>query len=222
MAISTADPASLDSDPPFLLRHPRARGGRGFMAFLTGIRSEPPRMMLPRLEPVLGDAPEETGQARVALEDVEPGRLPVPAAPAETAIEIVPVEFEPAPVEPVPFEPIQISGIELPPLESVPAEEAAVELLQPEQALFEALPVEELVQASAIEAVPSVAPLTAPVIVPRRRSWGRRIVGGLLSAAAYTVASLMLLAAAPVYLLMSDRQDVVHWSNELLDLVARW
>ncbi len=60
------------------------------------------------------------------------------------------------------------------------------------------------------------------MIVPRRRSWGRRIVGGLLSAAAYTVASLMLLAAAPVYLVMSDRQNVVRWSNELLDLVARW
>lgn len=155
MAISTADPASLASDPPFLLRHPRARGDRGFMAFLTGIRSEPPRMMLPRFEPA-------------------------------------------------------------------PAEEASVELLQPEQALFEALPVEEIVQSPAIEAVPSVASLTAPVIVPRRRSWGRRIVGGLLSAAAYTVTSLLLLAAAPVYLVMSDRQDVVRWSNEPLDLVARW
>lgn len=51
---------------------------------------------------------------------------------------------------------------------------------------------------------------------------GRRMARGLLSAAGYTLASLMVLATAPVLLVMSDRADVVRWSNELLDLVQRW
>ncbi len=51
---------------------------------------------------------------------------------------------------------------------------------------------------------------------------GRRMVRGVLSAAAYTLASLMLLATAPLFLVVSDRADVVRWSNELLDLVQRW
>ncbi len=51
---------------------------------------------------------------------------------------------------------------------------------------------------------------------------GRRMVRGLVSAAAYTIAGLMLLATAPVLLVISDRADVVRWSNDLLDLVQRW
>lgn len=50
----------------------------------------------------------------------------------------------------------------------------------------------------------------------------RRVVRGMLSAVAYVAASLMLLATAPVLLVMSDRADVVRWSNDLLDLVQRW
>jgi len=51
---------------------------------------------------------------------------------------------------------------------------------------------------------------------------GRRMVRGMLSALGYTLASLMLLATAPVLLVTSDRADVVRWSNELIDLVQRW
>lgn len=50
----------------------------------------------------------------------------------------------------------------------------------------------------------------------------RRMARGVFNAAAYTLVSLMLLATAPVLLVMSDRADVVRWSNDLLDLVQRW
>lgn len=56
----------------------------------------------------------------------------------------------------------------------------------------------------------------------QKPAWLRRFVRGVLSAAAYVAASLMLLATAPVLLVMSDRADVVRWSNDLLDLVQRW
>jgi hypothetical protein len=57
---------------------------------------------------------------------------------------------------------------------------------------------------------------------PTRPSFLRRMARGLFNAAAYTLASLVLLATAPVLLVMSDRADVVRWSNDLLDLVQRW
>jgi hypothetical protein len=50
----------------------------------------------------------------------------------------------------------------------------------------------------------------------------RRMVRGLLSAAGYVMASLMLLPTAPVLLVVSDRADMVRWSNQMLDLVRRW
>jgi hypothetical protein len=62
------------------------------------------------------------------------------------------------------------------------------------------------------------------VAVPPRKKPGllRRAVRAALSAVAYVAASLLLLATAPVLLVMSDRADVVRWSNDLLDLVSRW
>jgi hypothetical protein len=216
MAISTADSATLGSDPPFLLRHPRARGSRGFLSFLSGIRAEPPRVMLQRIEPILDEPPAPGLETFEGLEsfELEAGG-PEAVGPEAVGPEVVglepiaavlaaPVRFEAVPPEPVPFEPIRIETIELPP--ALPEAEPA----QPEEIHAEAL-VEAPLE------MPAVAPLAAP-----RRSWGRRLLGGLVSLAAYMVASLMLLAAGPVYLMMSDRQDVVRWSNDLLDLLSRW
>jgi hypothetical protein len=184
------------------------------MSFLTGIRPEPPRIMLPRLEPVLEE------RILVELDEVE--REPaLEHRPVPALVEIQPVRFEP-----IRFEPVQIATIELP-----PPEPACVDPASAEPALFETVPVQEPVAAAvaaaellpvegrAIELPRSTA---SPAVIVRRRSGAWRIVGGLLSAAAYPVASLMLLAAGPVYLVMSDRQDIVRWSNELLDLVSRW
>jgi len=62
------------------------------------------------------------------------------------------------------------------------------------------------------------------VAAPPRKKTGlfRRAMRATLSAAAYVAASLLLLATAPFLLVMSDRADVVRWSNDLLDLVSRW
>jgi len=204
MATLTVQPATFDADPPFLLRHPRARRSASFLGWLSG-RAEKPRVVAPRLEPAL---PAESLPTELIL--VEPG--PIQARRIES-------EQESVRIEPVQFEPVQIATIELPPADVAPAALVPVERMEIDLAASGITPL------PAIEAVVS-EPQPIPAVAataPQRRGWARRIAGGLLSAAAYVTASIMLLAAGPVYLVMAaDREDLVRWSNDLLDMLLRW
>lgn len=200
--LSTPTFGPLSSDPPFLLRHPRAR--RGMFGWL---RAEPPRAM-PHLEPVLDEPPPH-----------EPEPEPVPATLPEPVARAPELVVLPEPL-PAPEPPLRVTTIELPAYVEPPEPPVLAPAL-----LGPLVPASAVVEPVIVGAPPGntvAAPAEESVVLPRRRGWTRRIVGGLLSAAAYVAASLMLLAAGPVYLVMSDRQDVVRWSNDLLDLLARW